>query len=127
MAPDGTSSVTAQDLSERLARHLNQDNMAAFFALYNEDAILLPPEQKTIMGRYVIEKFWRAASDLMRDVVVHTEEVRRLGDKILAERGTMTFETRSQPAETKSGKYLILWDRTGAGWKIGTDIWNLDA
>jgi len=66
-------------------------------------------------------------SNLMRDIVVHTQEIRRLGDEFLAERGTMTFRTRSQPAEAKLGKYLILWDRSGVGWRIGTDIWNLDA
>jgi len=39
----------------------------------------------------------------------------------------MTFRTRSQPAEAKLGKYLTLRDRSGVGWRIGTDIWNLDA
>lgn len=50
MALDATTSVTAQDLSERLARHLNRDDIPAVSVLYKEDAILLPPGERPSRG-----------------------------------------------------------------------------
>ena len=53
-----------------------------------------------------------------------TEAITRLGSDAVLEIGNVSFKTKSQPDREIDSKYVVLWRKTGAEWKISTDIWN---
>jgi hypothetical protein len=41
-------------------------------------------------------------------------------------RGSFTGKMKGNTAQEVSGKYVIIWEKTGADWMIATDIWNMN-
>jgi ketosteroid isomerase-like protein len=40
--------------------------------------------------------------------------------------GTFTGKTKGQNPQTVTGKYVVVWEKVGTGWKNTSDIWNMD-
>jgi ketosteroid isomerase-like protein len=91
--------------------------------MYTEDAYLLPPSADFMRGRDDIQAFWKVASDQAGELKLTTLDVKPLGTEAAREIGTFTLKTKGQPQETV-GKYVVVWQKVGADWKLATDIWN---
>src|ERR1700750_2403979 len=116
--------ATIEKLNEVWTAAFNKGDTAAVAALYTEDAYVLPPGSALVKGRAAIEGFWRQAAQQMGDAKLTTVDVLPLGRSAAREIGTVTLKTKSQPPQEVVGKYVVVWRKIGADWKLATDIWN---
>ena len=105
----------------------NRGDVSAVAAMYDEAAIVLPPDEAVVQGRPAIEALWKAARDSgMKNLAFTVLDVRSSGD-FIAEVGTADFTMKpANGAESaEKAKYLVVWKRQpGGGWKLFRDIWN---
>jgi uncharacterized protein (TIGR02246 family) len=111
-------------LNEAWTAAFNKGDAAAVAAMYTEDAYVLPPGGEMVKGRAGIEAFWRQAAQQMSDAKLTTLDVLPLGPGAAREIGTVTLKTKNQPSQEITGKYVVVWLKVGADWKLATDIWN---
>jgi len=116
--------ATIEKLNDVWTAAFNKGDAAAVAALYTEDAYVLPPGSDMIKGRAAVEAFWRQAAQQMTDAKLTTVDVLPLGPDAAREIGTVTLKTKSQPPQEVVGKYVVVWRKIGADWKLATDIWN---
>jgi len=98
---------------------------AAIVNLYTDDACLLSPNTLPISGRKALEKdFKEAFADAkLKGVKFQTKEVYGDGKEYVTEEGTwQVFQQGGKLLD--DGKYLKLWKKTKAGWKIFRDVFN---
>ena len=116
--------ATIEKLNAAWTAAFNKGDAAAVAAMYTEDAYVLPPGAEMVKGRPAIETFWRQAAQQMGDAKLTTVDVLPLGNDAAREIGTVSLKTKSQPSQEIIGKYVVVWRKTGADWKLATDIWN---
>ena len=112
----------------RLEQAFNRGDAAAVAALYTEDATLLPPGADILSGRRAAQARWQAAYDTgARNLSLDPVSVETWGDAA-REIGRFTLEAPGQGGRTArvEGKYVVVWKRTAEGWRLDTDIWNLN-
>ena len=112
----------------------DRDFMAAFEArdgkaiglLYTEDAKLMPPNEPPALGREAIVKSWEGIFQLpIPHLRIQADEVHGTGDAVTEEGRYSLIGAEGQTVET--GKYLVVWKKTEAGWRIHRDMWSSDA
>ncbi|CAN5464939.1 hypothetical protein BH10BAC2_BH10BAC2_26290 [soil metagenome] len=104
---------------------INADS-AIFINSYTSDACIMAPNMPALCGTEGVAGFYKAAYNMMgvRNLALATTQVYGSGDYITEEG---TYELFA--AENKSldkGKFLVLWKKTDAGWKMYRDIFNSD-
>lgn len=102
---------------------------AAIAALYTDDARLLPPAAPPMRGKEAIENFWRGAMGMgIKEAWLETVDV-ETGGELACETGqfTLVMETDAGERAEQTGKYVVVWKRAGAEWKLHVDIWNTNA
>jgi uncharacterized protein (TIGR02246 family) len=112
----------------RLEQAFNRGDAAAVAALYTEDATLLPPGGDILSGRRAAQARWQAAYDTgARNLSLAPVSVETWGDAA-REIGRFTLEAPGQGGQTArvEGKYVAVWKNTADGWRLDTDIWNLN-
>jgi len=105
------------------ASHGNVDGM---LALYDEHAVLMPPNAPAMNGRDAIRQFWTGFTSLGAiDAKLVTDDIVTSGD-LAAEMGhfDLTITPKSGAPIKDSGKYLVVWRNVGGEWKIVRDIFN---
>lgn len=98
---------------------------AAIVDLYTDDACLLSPNTLPVSGRAALERdFKEAFADVnLKGVKFQTKEVYGDGKGYVTEEGTwQVFQQGGKLLD--DGKYLKLWKKTKAGWKIFRDLFN---
>ena len=118
--------ATIEKLNEAFAAAVNKGDAAAVAALYTEDAVALPPGAPMVTGRRDIEAFWRSAAEQIGELKLDTIDVKPLGSDAAREIGRFTLKTKGQSPQEVAGKYVVVWQKAGADWKLATDIWNTD-
>lgn len=113
-----------QNLNEQFTKAFNSGDIAAVAAHYTEDAVVLPPGAEMVMGRDAILAFWKAASEQMGDFKLTAIDVKPLGSDAAREIGTFSLRTKGSQPQAITGKYVVVWKKVGADWKLATDIWN---
>jgi uncharacterized protein (TIGR02246 family) len=104
-------------------------DLERWMALWIDDGIQMPPDVPRRVGKEAIREGMQPGFDLfdMSKMVIHTEEVRVLGDRAYSH-GTYTFETTpKEGGETTnfSGKFLdILVKQADGTWKVAIDCHN---
>jgi uncharacterized protein (TIGR02246 family) len=116
--------TTIEKLNEAWTAAFNKGDAVAVAAMYTEDAYVLPPGGEMVKGRAGIEAFWRQAAQQMSDAKLTTLNVLPLGPGAAREIGTVSLKTKNQPSQEITGKYVVVWLKVGADWKLATDIWN---
>jgi len=99
---------------------------AAIATLYTEEGQLLSPGNQPIQGRTAIEKYWRGVLALpvkgfqltTVELIAHDDDASEVGRYAII---------GNDGRELDSGKYVVLWKRSAAGWKLYRDIWNSNA
>ena len=96
---------------------------AAVAALYTSDAQLLPAGSDFVNGTAAIQKFWQGVLDSgIRAATLKTVEVEGHG-MVAHEVGQ--YELRDQAGKIlDKGKYVVIWKKVGAQWKLHRDIWT---
>jgi ketosteroid isomerase-like protein len=116
---------------EDWARAAQTKQVVAWVAFYADDAVVLPPNDKTANDKESINK---AVRDLLtlQDLTIGWQpakiEVSLSGDLAYA-RGTydLAFKDAKGTPVTDRGKYLEVWKKqSDGGWKCIVDTWNSD-
>jgi len=104
----------------------NKGDVAAFAALYTQEAKLLQPNIPMIVGRENIhanfQGFFEHGS---RDIQLSVIELFANGD-MAHKVGTYTLTIQPEEGESISdnGKYVEIWKRVNGTWMLDVDIWN---
>ncbi|MFW6079382.1 MAG: YybH family protein [Gemmatimonadota bacterium] len=118
-----------EGLNDALLARLGRGDAAGAAALYAPDALLLPPDGRVIEGRDAIRSFWAAtvASTRILDAASNTTDVRRDGGLAsVASRYTLVTSTDGGDEVESRGTTLLVWRRTGDGWRIHADMWTAE-
>ena len=105
--------------------NLFEKNDGSIVNLYTEDASLLAPNTPPISGRKALKKDFEDtfAAGKVKGVKFQTSNVYGDSKEYVTEEGTwQVFDLKGKLLD--DGKYLKLWRRTKAGWKIFRDLFN---
>jgi uncharacterized protein (TIGR02246 family) len=115
-----------EKLNESFSAALDKGDIATVAEMSAEDAFLLPAGSRMERGRSAIKSFWEKASDSIGNMKLVTVDVKPLGADAVREVGTFSLRTKGSQPQEVTGKYVVIWQKTGSGWKLATDIWNAD-
>ncbi len=99
----------------------NRGDAAGVAVLYTPNATILPPGAPAMTGRARIQTFWQQASQQLKNLTIEAVDVTPLGPSAAREIGRLTADAGGKQV---TGKYVVIWRRTGTGWQLETDIWN---
>jgi len=108
------------DATSRYVEASRGGDAHALAALYEEHAILLPPDDEPVEGRDAIEAYWRRG--LEQGLEVHTSRVESSGPVAYSIGRWFLPATAEEAAD--SGKLVLCWKRVGRSWMLTADIWN---
>jgi uncharacterized protein (TIGR02246 family) len=97
---------------------------AAVAARYTVDGSVLPPNGAVATGPEALAAFWGAvrASGIARATVT-TDEVFYTGGDVASEVGHVQLALADGTIADEA-KYVVIWKKTDAGWRMHRDIWN---
>jgi ketosteroid isomerase-like protein len=100
----------------------NDKNADAVAAIYTDDGQLLPPNAATVNGRAAIKDYWA------NDIATQWAKISIKADSSVIA-GDWAYRSGAWSTESPalSGKFVEVWKRTGDGWQLHKDIWNMDA
>ena len=99
-------------------------DFAGVASLYTDDATAFPPGSGMVKGRAAIGEMWKKLAEQAGDPKITTLEVKPLGPSAAREIGTFSIKTKGQNPQELTGKYVVVWEKVGADWKLAADIWN---
>jgi uncharacterized protein (TIGR02246 family) len=102
----------------------NKGDFAGVASLYSEDATAFPPGSAMVKGRAAIAAMWKNMAEQVTDPQLTTLDVKSLGPSAAREIGTFSLKTKGPTPKEVSGKYVVVWEKVGADWKLAADIWN---
>ncbi len=116
-----------QQASQRFSSAMSGGDAAAAASLFTDDAVVLPPGRSELTGRADIQRFLGAMTRSVQNLRYTSEDVHPLSDGVAREIGGFSFKGKGQNPQDVTGKYVIVWVKSGGDWKISTDIWNRNA
>ena len=92
-------------------------------ALYTATGRLLPAQSDFVSGTQAIGQFWQAVFNSgIKGASLATVEVEGHGDTA---HEVGTYELRGADGKVLDhGKYVVIWKKEGASWKLHRDIWT---
>lgn len=96
-----------------------------FIERYAEDACIMAPNSPKLCGREAIEKFFSTAHDEygLRNGKFITTAIYGDGNEYVTEEGLwQSFNAAGELFD--DGKFLVLWKKTKAGWKMYRDSFS---
>lgn len=122
------------ELVTRLASAFNSRDAAALAALYTEEATLLPPGEALVQGNRAIREWFEEALQRLGRITltpIESNESIDFGFQVgifsVSWDLTAAHDRAVEPLPQQFGKYLLVFKRTEWGWRIHSDMWNLDA
>lgn len=113
---------TIKALTDAFEAAWNGGNASTLAAQYAKGARILPPGSEPVQGASAILALWKSELESGLRLALTTKEVHPFGDAAV-EVGGYVF-TQADGAHADHGKYMVLWKKDGASWKIYRDIWN---
>jgi uncharacterized protein (TIGR02246 family) len=118
-----------RELSQQASRAMESKDATTFVSFYADDAVLMLANQPAIQGRNAIrgslEEMFRLPN-LSFSFTPTRIDVAEAGD-FAYETGTYRFAADMQGTRlTDEGKFVTVWKKIGADWKIVSDINNSD-
>jgi uncharacterized protein (TIGR02246 family) len=115
-----------QALSREFSAAYVRGDADSMTALYTADAVIFPNNSEMIQGHDAIRRYWTLAPG---QTVTHHRatptEIRIDGDHAYDYGVFEISGTRDgTPYGPSHGKYIIVWRRTPAGWRMHLDMWN---
>ncbi|HEX4768421.1 MAG TPA: nuclear transport factor 2 family protein [Lichenihabitans sp.] len=115
--------VWIENATASLADRLNQGDISSLSDLFDETTLLMPPARRTAKAA--------GATELLRNMAVgnegirlHSTQLEELGDGLVRDVGTLSLRRRQKPEERMNYRYLMVWRKSGAAWKLTTMMWN---
>jgi ketosteroid isomerase-like protein len=102
----------------------NKGDFAGVASLYTTDATAFPPGSAMVQGAAAIGTMWKGMAEQVGDPKLITLDVKPLGPSAAREIGTFSLRTKGPKPQEVTGKYVVVWEKIGGDWKLGTDIWN---
>jgi uncharacterized protein (TIGR02246 family) len=99
-------------------------DFAGIASLYTDDATAFPPGSPMVRGNMAIGAMWKAMAEQVTDPKLVTLDVRPLGPTAAREIGTFSLKTKGPAPQELTGKYVVVWEKSGNDWKLAADIWN---
>jgi ketosteroid isomerase-like protein len=98
---------------------------AAMVNIFTSDARILPPNADPVIGRPAIEAL--TALYMTMGITEFREETTAFygNHELLVDEGTYVFVYGE--GKTERGKYVNIWRKEGAEWKIYSNMWNTNA
>ena len=129
-----TVAAQARDLKAEIdaanmkwAAAFNKGDAAAVAQFYTEQATALPPGAPMAKGRAAIQAVWQGAiQGGYKNITLKALQVDQVGSGAAREIGAFSVDVPNAQKQMMhvEGKYVVLWRRSGGGWKLDTDIWN---
>ena len=118
--------ATVQRLADQFAEAFNKNSGAGVGDMYTDEAILIPPEADTRMGRRDIQAFWTQQAREAENLTVTLLDVKPIGPD--AARAVLRSEVtpKGPRAPHVTARNVIVLQKMGADWKVSTHIWNYD-
>ena len=111
--------------SKAWADAFNKGDSVAVAALYAEDGVILPPNEKRVQGRADIANFAKGMFDAGFRIQTADQDV-WIDGALGAKSGTYTV-TDKDGKEVDHGKWLEVWQKGADGnWLMVRDMWNSD-
>ena len=124
IVPGFAQKTEIEAVNARWTEYFNKGDFAGVASLYTEDATAFPPGAAMVKGRAAIGEMWKAMAEKVSDPKVTTLDVKPLGPSAVLEIGTVSLKTKGPTPQEISGKFVVVWEKVGADWKIAVDIWN---
>jgi ketosteroid isomerase-like protein len=105
----------------------SKGDSSLFLDCYTPDGCIMAASTPVLGKRNGLLLFYKAAYKTgIRNVVFTTVELYGLTDEYVTEQGVYEMFGSNNQSLGK-GKYLVLWKKTAAGWKMHRDMFNGDA
>lgn len=92
----------------------------ALAQLYDEHAVLMPPDREPVEGRDSIEAYWTRG--LEEGFELRTTQV-EISGRVAYSIGRWSLPATDDES-ADSGKLVLCWKRVGNTWRVTADIWN---
>ena len=118
--------TTIEANTKQFMEAFNKGDAAAVANMYAVEARLLPPNADMVVGRANIQTFWQGAiSAGLKMVSLEAEHIETQGNlAVEVGRYTATTPGAGGATMTDKGKYVVVWKKEGASWKLAADIFN---
>ena len=123
-APAFAQKAEIDAVNAKWIEFFNKGDFASVASLYTEDATAFPPGSAMVKGRAAIGAMWKNMAEQVADPHLTTLDVKALGPAAAREIGTFTLKTKGPTPKEVSGKFVVVWEKVGADWKLAADIWN---
>ena len=124
IVPGFAQKADIEAVNVRWTEYFNKGDFAGVASLYTEDATAFPPGAAMVKGRAAIGEMWKAMAEKVSDPKVTTLDVKPLGPSAVLEIGTVSLKTKGPTPQEISGRFVVVWEKVGADWKLAADIWN---
>ena len=124
IVPSLAQKAEIEAVNAKWTEFFNKGDFAGVASLYTEDATAFPPGAAMVKGRTAIGEMWKSMAEKVSDPKVTTLEVKPLGPSAALEIGTVSLKTKGPAPQDVTGKFVVVWEKVGADWKLATDIWN---
>lgn len=120
-----TETVSAiRAVNDIFEQHLREGDAAALVRdYYVAEPFVVPPDLPLVRDAKAIEAFFAETMKAVSNCRLEPHTVREYGD-IAIELGEGTMTMKDQTASPGKCRYLIVWKRTGDGWKVETDFFS---
>lgn len=118
--------MAIDEINKKFSEGFAKSNASITSSGFADDAVVFPPDANMIEGKKAIEEFWKSVmTSGVKEVTLKTSEISVSGD-FAVERGTglLKIHPRDERPSAQNIKYVVVWKRTGDGWKNMWDIWN---
>ena len=124
MAPAAAQKTEIEAVNAKWTEFFNKGDFAGIASLYTDDAAAFPPGSAMVKGNAAIGAMWKSIAEQVSDPKVTTLDVKPLGPSAAREIGTFSLKTKGPTPQEVTGKYVVVWEKVRADWKLAADIWN---
>lgn len=120
-----SDSAAIFDAGRQFSSAYMRGDVAALAALYTTDAVIFPERSDAITGPEAIRRYWTAKGGrVTRHQLTPTRVV--IDGKHAYDYGAYEIagERAGKAWGPFRGKYLVVWHREPAGWRMKLDMWN---
>ena len=134
IAEESAAATTAiRSEAQAFAAHFSAGHFDTVTSYYTADAVVMGPNGPAMVGSAAILAGFQGMGQMGTfALTIHTDQVVANGP-IAVERGRYTLmytpaadAPAGMMAVADTGKFLAHWQRTDAGWRMTSDIWNSD-
>ncbi|MBE7197979.1 MAG: nuclear transport factor 2 family protein [Parafilimonas terrae] len=129
-----------REASQRFTSALSSGDAATAASMMADDVFVVPPGRSEMRTKSEAQNFLGSMTRAVGNLQYTTVDIRPIGDNAAREIGTFSFTMKGRQGggggggrsaggnggggQQVTGKYLIIWDKSGGDWKVAADMWN---